>query len=59
MINLTITFVSGNTKKMSFDNKNHVEQFIAALPNNLDSTTSLHVRCDLLGISGIVRGNKK
>jgi hypothetical protein len=58
MINLIVTFVSGNTKKMSFANKAQVEQFISALPNNLPATTSLHVRCDLLGISGIVRGNK-
>ena len=58
MINVTITLPGGSTKKVPLDNKAQVEEFISILPSKIEKGTALHVRCDLLSISGIVRGTK-
>jgi hypothetical protein len=58
MITLTLTSYNGNTKKMPFYTEKQVRSFISALPSQLNKTTSLKVECDLLAISGTVRGEK-
>lgn len=58
MINVTISLPNGSTKKVPLDNKEQVQEFISVLPSKIEKGTALHVRCDLLSISGIVRGTK-
>ena len=58
MITLTLTSYNGNTKKMPFYNEQQVRKFISSLPSQLNKTTSLKVECDLLAISGTIRGEK-
>jgi hypothetical protein len=58
MITLTLTSYNGNTKKMPFYNELQVKEFISALPSRLNKNTSLKIECDLLSISGTVRGEK-
>jgi len=58
MITLTLTNFSGTSKKMEFDSESNVHKFISNLENNLDTSQAVKVTCDVLGISGILRGNK-
>jgi hypothetical protein len=58
MIKLTLTTFSGSRKAISFATPAQVRSYIGALPNALPKTTSLQVECDVLGISGVVKGNK-
>ena len=58
MITLTLTSYNGNTKKMPFYTEAQVNKFISALPSQLSKNTSLKVECDLLAISGTIRGEK-
>lgn len=56
MITLTLTAYSGATKKIDFLTESEIKQFISALPNKLDKEITMKVECDLLGISGHLRG---
>ncbi len=58
MIKVTLTSYNGNAKHLPFYSVEQVRSFISALPAQLNKTTSLKVECDLLGISGTIRGEK-
>jgi len=58
MIKVTLTSYNGNAKHLPFYNVEQVRSFISALPAQLNKTTSLKLECDLLGISGTIRGEK-
>lgn len=58
MIKVTLTSYNGNTKHLPFYSEQQVRKFISALPAQLEKSTSLKLECDLLAISGTIRGEK-
>jgi hypothetical protein len=58
MIKVTLTSYNGNAKHLPFYSAEQVHNFISALPAHLNKNTSLKVECDLLAISGTLRGEK-
>ncbi len=58
MIKVTLTSYNGNTKHLPFYSAEQVHSFISALPAQLEKSTSLKLECDLLAISGTIRGEK-
>ena len=58
MINVKLTTFNGTTKTISFDTAKDVRAYINALPNALSSNVTLHVACDMLGISGHLSGKR-
>jgi hypothetical protein len=56
MITVRLTSYNGNTKAMPFYTEAQVRKFIATLPSHLNKNTSLKLECDLLAISGTIRG---
>ena len=56
MVKVFMELANGQYKWLEFDNANVVRQFINELPKKLNKSTAVRVECDLLGISGIVRG---
>ena len=57
-IKVRLTAMSGVTKDLSFDTKEHVESFVAQLPNDLGVNQRVKVTCDILGIDGYLQGKK-
>jgi hypothetical protein len=47
---------NGATKKINLASKGAVAQFINTYPNQLPVGVSVKVACDMLGISGTLRG---
>ncbi len=47
---------NGSTKKINLASKGAVAQFINTYPNQLPVGVSVKVACDMLGISGTLRG---
>jgi hypothetical protein len=58
MIKVTLTSYNGNAKHLPFYSAEQVREFISTLPAHLEKSTSLKLECDLLGISGTIRGEK-
>ena len=58
MIKVTLTSYNGNAKHLPFYSVEQVHNFLATLPSHLDKSVSLKVECDLLAISGTLRGEK-
>lgn len=52
MINLNLTSVSGETKKMSFETKEDINKFITAFAPMLPVGVAVHVDAPLAGIYG-------
>ena len=53
---ITLETFSGSTKKINLSSKGQVAQFINTYPNTLPVGVSVKVSCDMLGISGTLRG---
>ena len=47
---------NGATKKINLSTKGQVAQFINTYPNQLPVGVSVKVACDVLGVSGTLRG---
>jgi hypothetical protein len=47
---------NGSVKKISLPSKGAVAQFINTYPNQLPVGVSVKLNCDVLGISGTLRG---
>lgn len=58
MITIKLTTFNGSTKAISVDTRRDAHEYISALAKSLPKTTSLHVSCDALGISGNLKGTK-
>jgi hypothetical protein len=56
MINVAITTFNGNTKLFAFPTADHVHNYVKNLASVLPITMSVKVSCDLLGISGVIKG---
>lgn len=50
---------NGSTKKINLPSKGAVAQFINTYPNQLPVGVSVKLDCELLGIRGTLRGNRK
>ena len=58
MINLTITTMQGNTRKINLMSKQEALDFIELFKSTLHANQRVKVTCDLLGINGYVQGTK-
>lgn len=56
MIKVFLEKADGEYKWLEFANADVVRKFVDELPKQLKKSTAVRVECDLLGISGIVRG---
>ncbi|NDB60158.1 hypothetical protein EB001_17165 [bacterium] len=59
MYKLKIESYSGQDKEISLPSKGAVANFINEFPNSLPMGISVKFRCDLLGVSGTLRGKRK
>ena len=57
MYKVKIETYSGMVKEISLPSKGAVAQFVNEYPNNLPKGISVKVSCDVLGVSGTLRGN--
>jgi hypothetical protein len=56
---LTITSMTGTTRKMDFADKKSVYDFIEAYRSRLNQSQRVKVTCDILGIDGYIQGTLK
>jgi hypothetical protein len=56
---LKLETYNGAVKKINLPSKGAVAQFINTYPNQLPVGVSVKLDCELLGISGTLRGNRK
>jgi len=60
MINVKLTTVSGNTRGMQFDTKEHVLEFIELYGATLPAGTAVNIDAPLIGIhSGWIQGKSR
>lgn len=50
---------NGQTKEIAFTTKGQVANFINQYPSTLPTGVSVRVSCDVLGVSGVLRGVAK
>jgi hypothetical protein len=58
MVQVKLTSLNGNVKRMEFATTYLAKKYITALPNALPKAITLQVECDALTLSGHIRGNK-
>ena len=58
MINVTLTTMQGNTRKINLMSKQEVFDFIELFKSTLHENQRVKVTCDLLGINGYLQGTK-
>jgi len=58
MIDLTLTTMQGNTRKINLMSKQEVFDFIELFKSTLHENQRVKVTCDLLGINGYLQGTK-
>jgi len=56
---LTLTSMSGNTRKINLNDKQEVYDFIELFRSTLHPNQRVKVTCDLLGIDGYLQGSGK
>ena len=58
MIDLTITTMQGNTRKINLVSKQDALDFVELFKSTLHANQRVKITCDLLGINGYVQGTK-
>jgi hypothetical protein len=58
MIDITLTTMQGNTRKINLMSKQEVLDFIDLFKSTLHANQRVKVTCDLLGIDGYLQGTK-
>lgn len=58
MIDLTITTMQGNTRKINLMSKQEALDFVELFKSTLHANQRVKITCDLLGINGYVQGTK-
>ena len=58
MINLTITTMQGNTRKINLMSKQEALDFVELFKSTLHANQRVKITCDLLGINGYVQGTR-
>lgn len=56
---ITLTSMAGNTRKISLNDKQEVYDFIELFKSTLHPNQRVKVTCDLLGIDGYLQGANK
>lgn len=59
MYTIKLQTFNGQTKEVAFTTKGQVANFINQYPSTLPIGVSVRVSCDVLGVSGILRGVAK
>ena len=59
MYKVKLETYSGVTKEISLPSKGAVAEFVNQYPNNLPIGVSVKMSCDVLGVSGTLRGKRK
>ncbi len=59
MYTIKLQTFNGQTKEIAFTTKGQVANFINQYPSTLPIGVSVRVSCDVLGVSGILRGVAK
>jgi len=58
MIDITITTMQGNTRKVKLMSKQEALDFVELFKSTLHANQRVKITCDLLGINGYVQGTK-
>jgi hypothetical protein len=58
MIDITITTMQGNTRKINLMSKQEALDFVELFKSTLHANQRVKITCDLLGINGYVQGTK-
>jgi hypothetical protein len=58
MIDITITTIQGNTRKINLMSKQEALDFVELFKSTLHANQRVKITCDLLGINGYVQGTK-
>ena len=58
MINITITTMQGNTRKVRVMSKQEALDFVELFQSTLHANQRVKITCDLLGINGYVQGTQ-
>lgn len=56
---ITLTSMAGNTRKINLNNKQEVYDFITVFKSTLHPNQRVKITCDLLGIDGYLQGENK
>jgi hypothetical protein len=58
MIDITLTTMQGNTRKIKLTSKQEALDFVELFKSTLHENQRVKITCDLLGINGYVQGTK-
>jgi hypothetical protein len=58
MIDITLTTMQGNTRKVKLTSKQEALDFVELFKSTLHANQRIKITCDLLGINGYVQGTK-
>jgi hypothetical protein len=58
MIDITLTTMQGNTRKVKLTSKQEALDFVELFKSTLHANQRVKITCDLLGINGYVQGTK-
>jgi hypothetical protein len=58
MIDLTITTMQGNTRKVRLMSKQEALDFVELFKSTLHTNQRVKITCDLIGLNGYVQGTK-
>ena len=58
MIDITLTTMQGNTRKIKLMSEQEALDFIELFKSTLHANQRVKITCDLLGINGYVQGTK-
>ncbi len=58
MIDITLTTMQGNTRKINLMSKQEALDFVELFKSTLHANQRVKITCDLLGINGYVQGTK-
>jgi hypothetical protein len=58
MIDITLTTMQGNTRKVKLTSKQEALDFVELFESTLHKNQRVKITCDLLGINGYVQGTK-
>ena len=58
MIDITLTSMQGNTRKIRLASKQEAFDFVELFKSTLHANQRVKITCDLLGINGYLQGTK-
>jgi hypothetical protein len=58
MIDITLTTMQGNTRKINLTSKEEALDFVELFKSTLHANQRVKITCDLIGLNGYVQGTK-